>query len=200
MYVKLNGEMSYLWRAVDGEGEVLESYVTKTLDKAAALANMNKTLKRHGSPEAITTDGWRSYGAAMDELGRCGLGTFPLKLPKFSTALLNRARAERGYFVTASSLSRSTTAHSLWDEMLMYVRSHPSDARAPEALYRLIRVARWGGNHNHLGRRAFRLLHGRNPRSPWAKRSPYYYDWGCTLPRLAPFRRLSPSLTLTGHE
>ena len=29
MYVKLNGEMHYLWRAVDHEGEVLESYVTK---------------------------------------------------------------------------------------------------------------------------------------------------------------------------
>ena len=30
---------------------------------------MKKTLKRHGSPEAITTDGLRSYRAAMDELG-----------------------------------------------------------------------------------------------------------------------------------
>ena len=28
-----------------------------------------KALKRHGSPEAITTDGLRSYGAAMRELG-----------------------------------------------------------------------------------------------------------------------------------
>ena len=30
---------------------------------------MKKALKRHGSPEAITTDGLRSYGAAMSELG-----------------------------------------------------------------------------------------------------------------------------------
>jgi len=37
MYVKLNGEMVYLWRAVDHEGEVLESYITKTRDKDAAL-------------------------------------------------------------------------------------------------------------------------------------------------------------------
>ena len=34
MYVKLNGEMVYLWRAVDQEGEILESYITKTRDKA----------------------------------------------------------------------------------------------------------------------------------------------------------------------
>ncbi len=69
MYVKLNGEMVYLWRAVDHEGEILESYVTKTRDKNAALAFMKKALKRHGSPDAITTDGLRSYGAALKEIG-----------------------------------------------------------------------------------------------------------------------------------
>lgn len=61
--------MVYLWRAVDHEGEILESYVTKTRDKAAALRFMKKALKRHGPPEAITTDGLRSYRAAMKELG-----------------------------------------------------------------------------------------------------------------------------------
>jgi len=69
MYVKLNGEMVYLWRAVDQEGEILESYITKTRDTAAALVFMKKALKRHGSPVAITTDGLRSYRAAMNELG-----------------------------------------------------------------------------------------------------------------------------------
>ncbi len=67
--MKINGEMHYLWRAVDHEGEVLESLVTKERDKAAALAFIKKALKRHGSPKAITTDGLRSYGAAMKELG-----------------------------------------------------------------------------------------------------------------------------------
>ncbi len=69
MYVKLNGEMVYLWRAVDHEGEVLESYVTRTRDKAAALTFMTKALKRHGAPDRITTDGLRSYRAAMNDLG-----------------------------------------------------------------------------------------------------------------------------------
>ncbi|WP_423141669.1 IS6 family transposase [Parablastomonas sp. CN1-191] len=69
MYVKLNGEMVYLWRAVDQEGEILESFVTRKRDKAAALSFMKRALKRYGSPEAITTDGLRSYGAAMTELG-----------------------------------------------------------------------------------------------------------------------------------
>ena len=69
MYVKLNGEMVYLWRAVDQEGEILESFVTKKRDKEAALSFMKKALKRHGSPEAITTDGLASYKAAMKVLG-----------------------------------------------------------------------------------------------------------------------------------
>ncbi|GHH26257.1 transposase [Sphingomonas glacialis] len=45
------------------------SYVTKTRDKDAALAFMKKALKRHGLPEAIVTDGLRSYRAAITELG-----------------------------------------------------------------------------------------------------------------------------------
>jgi putative transposase len=69
VYVKLGGENHYLWRAVDHEGEVLESYVTRTRDKKAALTFMKKALKRHGRAEAIVTDGLRSYPAAMRELG-----------------------------------------------------------------------------------------------------------------------------------
>src|ERR1039457_7014832 len=69
VYVKINGEMRYLWRAVDHEGEVLESFVTKERDKAAALKFIKKALKRHGRPRAIVTDGLRSYGAALKEIG-----------------------------------------------------------------------------------------------------------------------------------
>lgn len=69
VFVKINGERHYLWRAVDHEGEILESYVTKTRDKAAALRLLKKALKRHGRAEAIVTDGLRSYPAAMRELG-----------------------------------------------------------------------------------------------------------------------------------
>ena len=46
MYVNVKGEMVYLWRALDHEGEILESYVAKTRDKAVALIFMKKVLKR----------------------------------------------------------------------------------------------------------------------------------------------------------
>ena len=69
VYVKINGEMRYLWRGVDHEGEVLESFVTKTRDKAAALKFIKKAMRRHGYAKVIVTDGLRSYKAAMNEIG-----------------------------------------------------------------------------------------------------------------------------------
>jgi len=69
VFVKINGEMHYLWRAVDHEGEILESFVTKRRDKAAALKFIRKAMKRHGKPRTIVTDRLRSYGAAMKEIG-----------------------------------------------------------------------------------------------------------------------------------
>jgi putative transposase len=70
VYVKINGVTHYLWRAVDHEGEVLESTVTKTRDRKAALRFLKKSMKRHGRPETIVTDRLRSYGAALKDLGR----------------------------------------------------------------------------------------------------------------------------------
>ena len=73
VYVKINGELHYLWRAVDHEGEVLESLASKTRDKAAALKFMKRAMRRHGWPRTVVTDGLRSYGAAMKEIGNANL-------------------------------------------------------------------------------------------------------------------------------
>ena len=56
VFVKINGEIHYLWRTVDHEGEVLKSYVTKHSDRKAALKLFRKAMKRYGSPEFIVTD------------------------------------------------------------------------------------------------------------------------------------------------
>ena len=69
MFVKINGERHYLWRAFDHEGEVLESYVTKTRDKKAALKFLKKSMRKHGCPDVFVTDLLRSYGAALKEIG-----------------------------------------------------------------------------------------------------------------------------------
>ena len=72
VFVKINGETHYLWRAVDHEGEVLESYVTKRRDRKAALMFLRKILKRYGKPDVIVTDKLRAYGAAMKAIGNAG--------------------------------------------------------------------------------------------------------------------------------
>lgn len=69
VFVKINGETHYLWRAVDHEGEVLESYVTKRRDRKAALKFLRKSMKRYSQPEIMVTDNLRSYGAAMKAVG-----------------------------------------------------------------------------------------------------------------------------------
>jgi len=69
VFVKINGELHYLWRAVDHEGEVLESFVTKRRDRKAALKFIRKLMKRYGQPQVLVTDQLRSYGAAMKQIG-----------------------------------------------------------------------------------------------------------------------------------
>jgi putative transposase len=72
VYVKINGLTHYPWRAVDHEGEVLDSFVTKTRDRKAALGFLKKAIRRYGLPEVIGTDHLRTYGAALRDLGRRG--------------------------------------------------------------------------------------------------------------------------------
>jgi putative transposase len=55
VFVRINGETHYLWRAVDHEGEVLEVF--------------KRTMKRYGRPRSIVTDRLRSYRSAMTVIG-----------------------------------------------------------------------------------------------------------------------------------
>tara|TARA_R100000005_G_scaffold72265_1_gene39661 strand:- start:1257 stop:1964 length:708 start_codon:yes stop_codon:yes gene_type:complete len=70
VFVKINGEAHYLWRAVDHEGEVLEAFVSKRRDRNAALKFLKKIIKRYGRPHKIVTDRLRSYRAAMKIIGK----------------------------------------------------------------------------------------------------------------------------------
>lgn len=67
--MKIKGETNYLWRVVDHEGEVLESYATKRWNHKAALKFLKKTMKLYGRPYVIVTDLLQSYGAAMKVIG-----------------------------------------------------------------------------------------------------------------------------------
>ncbi|TMV09138.1 IS6 family transposase [Ruegeria sediminis] len=69
VFVKINGERHYMWRAVDHEGEVLEAVVTKRRNKRAALKFLRKLMRRYGRPEVLVTDRFPSYRAALREIG-----------------------------------------------------------------------------------------------------------------------------------
>jgi putative transposase len=69
-YLKIDGRLVYLWRAVDSEGEVLDVLVQTKRNKAAALKLMRKLLKKYGfAPDELVTDDLRSYMAAAHDLG-----------------------------------------------------------------------------------------------------------------------------------
>jgi putative transposase len=95
-FVKINGETQYLWRAVDHEGELLESYVTKRRDRKAALKLLRKTMKRFGPPHVIVTDLLQSYGAAMKVIGnaeRQGSGRWKIIEPRIRTCRFDQESA-----------------------------------------------------------------------------------------------------------
>src|SRR6202142_3844282 len=70
VYLKIDGRMVYLWRAVDAEGEVLDVLVQSRRNKRAALKLMRKLLKKYGFiPDKLVTDDLRSYAAAAHDLG-----------------------------------------------------------------------------------------------------------------------------------
>ncbi len=66
VYLKIDGRMVYLWRAVDAEGEVLDVLVQSERNKHAALKLMQKLLKKYAFvPEQLVTDDLRSYSAGL---------------------------------------------------------------------------------------------------------------------------------------
>jgi putative transposase len=70
LYLKIDGKMMCLWRAVDAEGEVLDVLVQSKRDKRAAVKLMCKLFKKYAmAPEILVMDNLRSYGAAVRDLG-----------------------------------------------------------------------------------------------------------------------------------
>jgi putative transposase len=68
VFLKINGRIHYLWRAVDQDGDVLDLLVQNKRDKKAAMKFFRKLLKTlRYVPRMIITDRLRSYSAAKAE-------------------------------------------------------------------------------------------------------------------------------------
>jgi putative transposase len=69
VFVKINGNQHYLWRAVDQDGEVVDVFLQFKRDGAAAKRFFRRLLRSNGGePRKIVTDKLRSYGVARREL------------------------------------------------------------------------------------------------------------------------------------
>jgi putative transposase len=69
VFLKINGRLHYLWRAVDQDGDVLDILVQRHRDKKAAKKFFRKLLKGlRYVPRVIVTDKLRSYSAAKFEV------------------------------------------------------------------------------------------------------------------------------------
>ena len=65
VFVKIDGKQHYLWRAVDQDGEIVDVFLQKRRDGAAAKCFFKRLLKKHRcEPRKIVTDKLRSYGVA----------------------------------------------------------------------------------------------------------------------------------------
>ncbi|KJK34058.1 transposase [Streptomyces variegatus] len=72
VFIKINGDQKYLWRAVDQDGHVLDILVQNRRDKAAARRFFRRLMKKTCAvPRVIVTDKLRSYGAAHREVMPC---------------------------------------------------------------------------------------------------------------------------------
>jgi len=69
VFVNIRGKQHYLWRAVDQDGEVVDVFLQKRRNGAAAKRFFKRLLKVHRKePRKIVTDKLRSYGVAHREL------------------------------------------------------------------------------------------------------------------------------------
>jgi len=115
VFVRINGQTYYLWRAVDHEGEVLEVFVTKKRDCKAALRFLRKAMKRYGRPKAIVTDKLRSYHAAMKVIGnteRQETGRWLNNRAENSHQPFRRGERAMAKFRSAKSLRKFASIHA----------------------------------------------------------------------------------------
>ena len=115
VFVRINGETHYLWRAVDHEGEVLEGFATKRRDRRAALKFLKRAMKRHGRPRSIVTDRLRSYRAAMNVIGNAAdqtCGRWLNNRAKNSHQPFRRREGAMARFRDVKTLQKFTSAHA----------------------------------------------------------------------------------------
>ncbi|MFF3787444.1 IS6 family transposase [Streptomyces sp. NPDC001933] len=129
VFIKINGELKYLWRAVDADGNVLDILLQNRRDKAAAWRFFRRLLKTTCSvPRVVVTDKLRSYGAAHREVmpsvehrshkgkGFRSVGRAQQFLAAFS-GISPHFRPRRHRMTAAHYRTEMTTRFAIWDQV-----------------------------------------------------------------------------------
>lgn len=125
VFVKINGEIHYLWRAVDHEGTILDCVVTKKRNRKAAKRVLKKLVKSYGKPQEIVTDKLKSYRAALKEFGLHHLqNTEQYKNNQVENSHLHFRRRERGInkFRLMKSLQKFVSIQSAFFNLFNHQR------------------------------------------------------------------------------
>jgi len=135
---RVGGRRMYLWRAVDDEGEVLDLVMQRKRDTEAASKLLRRLLRNQPvEPEVITTDGLKSYPAALDDLGLRHLHR-PGRLRENNRAenshlpIRRRERKQQGFKPKASAQRFLTTHATIYNTF--YTARHLTSRRTLKVL------------------------------------------------------------------
>jgi hypothetical protein len=165
----------------------LRPYITSP-ERAAPLDvidNIRENWWGHGAPCGVP---WNEYRGAVLPGSLQNMIQWPVLGPPLTTiypkgevpppAFLSRAEVDQAERDWKQTRALPVASIALGEAAIEWVRKHPDDSRAPEALALAVRAGHFGcadQDRWKVSKAAFELLHQRYPASSWAKQTTYWY-------------------------
>jgi putative transposase len=137
VFITINGQRQYLWRAVDQDGDVLDILVQPRRDQSAAERFFRKLLKSRGTePRWLVTDRLRSYGAAhrvvMPSVNH-NTGRYANNRAEVSHQLTRQRERQMRRFKSPSQAQRFCSVHGIIQNLFRAARHLLRPTQLPTA-------------------------------------------------------------------